>query len=111
MGAGAIEVWDLYGAIHRVKGFPWNVPDEVAFVPYLVSVFLRVILGVGMAIAFVASGQADGPVGVVAIGIAAPKLLEQLARQAVSQAASEAVPGPSRPRRAPTSVGGGRHAP
>ena len=112
MGAGAIEAWDLYGAIHRVKGFPWNVPDEVAFVPYLVSVFLRVLLGVGMAIAFVASGQADGPVGVVAIGIAAPKLLEQLARQAVSQAASGAVPGPpSRPRRAPTSVGGGRHAP
>jgi hypothetical protein len=111
MGAGAIEAWDLYGAIHRVKGFPWRMPDEVAFAPYLVSVFIRVLLGVGMAIAFVASGQADGPVGVLAIGIAAPKLLEQLARQAVSQAASETAPGPSRPRRAPTSVGGGRHAP
>jgi hypothetical protein len=111
MGAGAIEAWDLYGAIHRVKGFPWMMPGEVAFVPYMVSVVLRVLLGVGMAIAFVALGQADGPVGVVAIGIAAPKLLEQLARHAVSQAASEAAPDPSRPRRAPSSVGGGGHAP
>ena len=36
MGAAAIEAWDLYGAIHRVKGFPWKVPGEVDLAPYLV---------------------------------------------------------------------------
>ena len=64
IGAAAIEAWDLYGAIHRVKGFPWKFEGEVTLAPYLVSVVLRVLLGVGMALAFVASGQADGPVGV-----------------------------------------------
>jgi hypothetical protein len=100
MGAAAIEAWDLYGAIHRVKGFPWKFAGEVTLAPYLVSVMLRVLLGVGMAVAFVASGQADGPVGVVAIGIAAPKLLEQLARQAVSQTPADDPPGQLRPARA-----------
>src|SRR5690348_16907591 len=110
IGAAAIEAWDLYGAIHRLKGFPWKFDGEVALAPYLVSVLLRVLLGVGMAVAFVASGQADGPVGAVAIGIAAPKLLEQLARQAVSQV-PEDVPGQLRPTQASAPVREGRHAP
>jgi hypothetical protein len=110
MGAAAIEAWDLYGAIHRVKGFPWKFDGEVALGPYLVSVVLRVLLGIGMALAFVASGQAAGPVGVVAIGIAAPKLLEQLARQAISHTAVDdaAVQLPSGSR---ASVKGGTRAP
>jgi hypothetical protein len=109
MGASAIEAWDLYGAIHRVKGFPWKYDGEVTLGPYLVSVVLRVLLGIGMAIAFVASGQAAGPVGAVAIGIAAPKLLEQLARQAVSQMPADA-PTELRPARARPSVEGRSHA-
>jgi hypothetical protein len=64
-----------------------------------------------MAVAFVASGQADGPVGVVAIGIAAPKVLEQLARQAVSQAATaDAVPAELHQARTSASVEGSGHA-
>ena len=58
IGAGAIEAWDLYGAIHRVRGFPWNKPGEVAVAPFLVAVVLRLLLGAGMATAFVSSGQA-----------------------------------------------------
>ncbi len=111
IGAGAIEAWDLYGAIHRVKGFPWKSPGEVALVPYLVSVVLRVLLGVGMATAFVASGQADGPVGVVAIGIAAPKLLEQLARHATTQPPADEAPRQLRPACVPASAEESNHAP
>ena len=110
MGAASIEAWDLYGAIHRVKGFPWKSDGEVALAPYLVSVLLRVLLGGGVAFAFVASGQANGPVGVVAIGIAAPKLLEQLARQAVSQTAAYDTARQLRPAPARASVEGGSHA-
>jgi hypothetical protein len=111
VGAAAIEAWDLYGAIHRVKGFPWKFAGEVALAPYLVSVMLRVFLGIGMAVAFVASGQAAGPVGAVAIGIAAPKLLEQLARQAVSQAAADDSTRQLRPTHPEAAVKGGGHAP
>ncbi len=111
MGAAAIEAWDLYGAIHRVKGFPWKFDGEVTLAPYLVSVVLRVLLGVGMAVAFVASGQADGPVGVVAIGIAAPKLLEQLARQAVTPTSANEPADQLRPAHARAAVRGGSHAP
>jgi len=89
LGAAAIELWDLYGAIHRVKGLPWQFEGEVGFGPYLVSVVLRVLLGVGVAVAFVASGQVTGPVGAVAVGIAAPKVLEQLARHSVDRTTSE----------------------
>ena len=64
-----------------------------------------------MAVAFVASGQAAGPVGAVAIGIAAPKLLEQLARQAVSQAAADDSARQLRPARTGAAVKGGSHAP
>ena len=111
VGVAAIKAWDLYGAIHRVKGFPWKFDGEVALAPYLVSVLLRVLLGVGMAVAFVASGQAAGPVGAVAIGIAAPKLLEQLARQAVSQTPADGAANELRPAHAPAAVKGGSHAP
>jgi hypothetical protein len=111
MGAAAIEAWDLYGAIHRVKGFPWKADGEVALAPYLVSVVLRVLLGVGMAVAFVASGQANGPVGVVAIGIAAPKLLEQLARQAMPQTAADDTAGQLQPAHTVEAVKGGSRAP
>jgi hypothetical protein len=131
LGAGAIEAWDLYVAIRTVKGFPWRKQGEVPPAPYLVSVLLRILLGVGLAIAFVSSGQADGPVGVMAIGIVAPKVLEQIARQQLGRLgdphaeadarvseppARPAAAQPSRPahelppRTAPTSVEGSGHA-
>lgn len=79
LGASAIEAHQLHSAIGRVKNLPWRVQGELPLKPYLVALVLRLALGVGMAAAFGASGQAGGPVGVVAVGIAAPKVLEQLA--------------------------------
>jgi hypothetical protein len=79
IGASAIEVHQLHSAIDRVKNLPWRVQGELPLKPYLVALVLRLALGVGMAAAFGASGQAGGPVGVMAVGIAAPKVLEQLA--------------------------------
>lgn len=79
LGASAIEAHQLHSAIGRVKNLPWRVQGELPLKPYLVALALRLALGVGMAAAFGASGQAGGPVGVMAVGIAAPKVLEQLA--------------------------------
>ncbi|EFL37228.1 conserved hypothetical protein [Streptomyces griseoflavus Tu4000] len=79
LGASAIEAHQLHSAIGRVKNLPWKVQGELPLMPYLVALVLRLALGVGTAAAFGASGQAGGPVGVMAVGIAAPKVLEQLA--------------------------------
>jgi hypothetical protein len=85
LGAGSVEAWELYEAIHRVKNFPWRVADEIPAGPFLLSIVLRLGLGIGLAMVFVASHQAGGPVGAAAVGVAAPKFLEQLARRAISK--------------------------
>jgi hypothetical protein len=82
LGVLAIEAFDLYQAIRRVKNWPWKIAGEVSFGPYLISVIIRVILGAGAAAAFGASGQLTSPIGALAVGISAPLLLERLARAA-----------------------------
>lgn len=79
LGAGAVEAHQLHSDIGRVKNYPWRARGEVPLGPYLTALVIRLALGVGMAAIFGASGQAGGPVGVTAVGVAAPKLLEQLA--------------------------------
>lgn len=94
-GAGFIEGLDLYSAIRRVKGYPWTIKGEVPFGPYLLSVFIRLAVGAGLAAALGASQQVAGPVGAVAAGVAAPKILEQLARRGLSHPAVEQLPAPT----------------
>lgn len=91
-GSAAVEALELYRAIQRVKGFPWKMPDEVPLAPYLVAVFIRNALGAGLAAAFGSSGQIAGPLGAIAVGVAAPKIVEQLLRQGLSHPAVEPVP-------------------
>lgn len=79
-GALAIEVSELHGAIRSAKGFPWKRTGEVPLVPYLISVVLRIILGVAAAW-FCATAGPLGMPGAVAAGVAAPKLLEELGRR------------------------------
>lgn len=81
VGAGAIEISELYGAIRSAKGFPWRQEGEVPLSPYLFSVVLRLILGM-IAAAVCASAGPLGTLGAVAAGIAAPKLLEEIGRHA-----------------------------
>lgn len=79
LGASALEAHQLHGDIARVRNLPWRVRGETPLGPYLTALALRIALGVGLAAGFSASGQAGGPVGVMAVGIAAPKIVEQLA--------------------------------
>jgi hypothetical protein len=79
-GAGAVEALDLYKAIRRARGYPWRQPDEADLGPYLLSVGIRLALGVVAAAVCAASSQIAGPAGAFAAGFAAPKLFEQLAR-------------------------------
>lgn len=92
VGSAAVEALELHRAIQRVKGFPWKMPDEVPLAPYLVAVLIRNALGTGLAAAFGSSGQIAGPLGAIAVGVAAPKIVEQLLRQGLSHPAVEPVP-------------------
>jgi len=47
----------------------------------LVSVLIRLTVGAGLALAAGWSDQVSGPVGALAIGVAAPLFVEQMARQ------------------------------
>jgi len=88
-GAAAVEGLALYRAIQRVKDFPWRTEGEVPLPAYLASVAIRAGLGAGLAAAFGASQQVAGPLGALAVGIAAPKIVEQLLRQGLSHQAVE----------------------
>jgi hypothetical protein len=79
-GAAAVELFDLYRAIRRTRTYPWRHPDEVSLGPYLLSVVIRIALGIIAAGVCSASSQIAGPAGAFAAGYAAPKLFEQLGR-------------------------------
>ncbi|MFI1398557.1 hypothetical protein [Streptomyces sp. NPDC020681] len=94
-GAAFIEGLDLYGAIRRIKGYPWKFEGEVPFGPYMVSVVIRLGVGAGLAVALASSGQIAGPIGGMAAGVAAPKIIEQLARRGLGHSMVEPVPNPA----------------
>lgn len=97
LGAGATESWELYRAIHRVKDFPWKVPDEVPFRPFCIAFMIRLTIGAIVATCFVESGKAGLPMGALSIGIASPKLLEQLARNFLARSTGMAPEDPQPP--------------
>ncbi|WP_431997182.1 hypothetical protein [Streptomyces fungicidicus] len=92
--SAAVEALDLRLEIQRLKGFPWKMPDGMALSPYIVAVIIRNGLGAVLAAAFGASGQIVGPLGAIAVGVAAPKILEQLMRQGLTHPAVEPLPAP-----------------
>ncbi|WP_369379439.1 hypothetical protein [Streptomyces sp. cg36] len=92
LGAGALEAHQLRGDIARVRNLPWRVRGELPLGAYLTALALRLALGVGLAAVFGASGQAGGPVGVMAVGIAAPTVVEQLAGRRLAEAPSVLAP-------------------
>jgi hypothetical protein len=95
LGALCVEALELYGAMHRAQGFPWRQPNEVPLGPYLVSVVIRVVLGAGLAAAAGAASQVTGVFGAFGAGVAAPLILEKLAR-AVPITTTENKPEPLR---------------
>ena len=91
-GGLAVELLAFYGAIRRAKTWPWTLPNEPPPTVLAVSVLIRVGLGVGLAAAAGDTGQISGAIGAVAVGVAAPLLLEQMARQVPVTTSSGEVP-------------------
>ena len=80
-GGLAVEAIDFHGAMHRVKDWPWRIKGEAPPLLLAVSVVIRVGLGLGLALAAGQTGQVSGPIGAIAVGVAAPLLFEQMAKQ------------------------------
>ena len=80
-GGFAVEGLEFSAAIRRVGTWPWRLPGEVGLVPLIVSIVIRLAVGAGLAAAAGSAGQVSGPFGALAVGVGAPLLIEQLARQ------------------------------
>jgi hypothetical protein len=81
-GGFAIEALEFRRAIRRTRTWPWRSPEEPTFGPWLCAVIVRLLVGAIVAGAARASDQLSGPFAAIAVGVAAPVVLEQLARQA-----------------------------
>lgn len=80
-GGFAVEGLEFAGAIRRAGGWPWKQPGEPSPLAFAISVIIRLVISAGVAAAAGAVGQVSGPLGALAAGVAAPLLVEQLARQ------------------------------
>lgn len=80
-GGFAIEGLEFSAAIRRTGSWPWKQEGEPSCAMLLVSVIIRLGIGAGLAVAAGLTGQISGPLGAVAIGVAAPLFIEQLAGQ------------------------------
>ncbi|MFF4820139.1 hypothetical protein ACFY2K_36830 [Kitasatospora sp. NPDC001309] len=102
-GAAAIEAWTLHERINSVGGFPWTYRGQMKLAPYVVAVAIRLSVGVIVTAASTASNQVAGPVGALAIGIAAPQILQQMFARGPSRADLPSPPRGAEPRSGPGS--------
>lgn len=70
-----LEFWRLV----RTNGGIW--PVQYRSFASIAAEIIRLVAGAGLAIAFGKSGQITGAIGAVAIGAAAPLIVEKLAQQ------------------------------
>jgi len=79
-GGLMVEAIEFSRAIKRTGSFPWKSPGEPGPLPLLVSVVIRIGVGFGLTWAAAANNQVTGAFGAIAVGVAAPLLLEQMAK-------------------------------
>ena len=80
-GGLAVEAVQFLGALRRTADWPWRTPGEPSPGPLVASVVIRVGVGLGLAAAAGETGQIAGAFGAIAVGVAAPLVIEQMARQ------------------------------
>jgi hypothetical protein len=86
-GGFAVEGLEMRAAYYRYGCWPWKVPrTDVKVAPeagplgYATAEIIRLLVGAGLAMAAVATGQVSGPLGAIGIGVAAPTIVGQLAK-------------------------------
>jgi len=91
-GGFAIEAVQFRGAIRRTGKWPWKIKGEPDAGPFVVSVVIRVAVGFGLALAAALAGQVSGPLGAIAVGVAAPLFIEQMVHRVPVDAQATAEP-------------------
>lgn len=81
-GGFAVEGLDLYAAVRRRGCWPWRArgPREVGVAGYFVAELFRLVIGSGLAWALAESRQVTTAVAALAVGAAAPLIVERLTR-------------------------------
>jgi hypothetical protein len=79
-GGLMVEAIQFYRAIKLTGDWPWRIKGEPAPLPLLVSVVIRVGVGFGLAWAAADNNQVTGAFGAIAVGVAAPLLIEQMTK-------------------------------
>jgi len=79
-GGLVVEALELGPAVRRAGGRLWRVPGEPDLPALITSVLVRLLLSMLAAVAAGLGHQVNGPAGAVAVGVAAPLLLELLAQ-------------------------------
>lgn len=90
-GGFAVEGLQFVAAVRRCKGWPWRRRGEPPFGPFITSVIIRLGVSGGVAAIAVESGVVNGTFGAFAAGVAAPLIVEQLARQIPALASPDAA--------------------
>jgi hypothetical protein len=100
-GGFAVEGLDLYTAVRRHGRWPWRDRKRREAGPwaYLCAELIRLAIGAGLATAAAASHQVDTPMAALAVGVAAPIIIERL---------THAIP--LEPPPAPTTAPARRHS-
>jgi hypothetical protein len=84
-GSFAVEGLDFWAAIRRQGVWPWQAQAHglrtIGALGYLVAELVRLVIGGGLAGASMLSGQITTQVGAIAVGIAAPLIVERISRQ------------------------------
>ncbi len=81
-GGLAVEAIQFSGVLRRTGTWPWNIEGEPPAGLWSASVLIRVGLGLGLAVAAFQTGEIAGPIGAIAIGVAAPLIIEQMGQDA-----------------------------
>ncbi|WP_152989870.1 hypothetical protein [Frankia sp. ACN1ag] len=94
-GGFAVEGLDLYAAVRRHGRWPWQRGRSREAGPraYLVAELVRLAIGAGLAAAAGTSGQITTPFAALAVGVAAPLVVERLSHAIPLEVS--AVPAPA----------------
>lgn len=90
-GGFAVEGLQFAAAVRRCKNWPWRRRGEPPFGPFITSVVIRLGVSSGVATIAVEAEVVNGTFGAFAAGVAAPLIVEQLARQFPALASPDAA--------------------
>jgi hypothetical protein len=79
-GGLCVEALALHAHIRRMPKWDWRRPIDQGMVAFVVVVALRVGVGSALAAAFAGSHQVSGPLAAFTLGVAAPVVVERLAK-------------------------------